>query len=539
MSTATVPRPMAARMVGGQVRYAVTDYWRARVVAALSFLFPLAWLLLIGSMAGNEVLDESTGLRVMQFATPGALVMGALYATVPTMAITVTDARETGVLKRLRGTPLPMTAYLIGRAAAAVIFALAAVLATLTLAVAAYDVQVPGRTAGAAVGTLALAVICFVALGLGISALCRTTTVANAVSVGGVVVLSFISGHFTVGGTLPEPVNRVADLFPVKPLTEALQTQFDPAVRGSGWDLEALAILLLWTVAGTALGVWGLRRREVTGGATRPQMTRPAMAPSVTPLHAEVPGRPATRQLVTAQTVVAVKAMWRDPAAVFFAVVLPVGLFALVAADNTAVSTADGVPLTVFLAAGMIAWGVAVTCLMNLPESVVQARDRGVLKRLRGTPLTPGLYVAGRLVAAIVLAIVIAALVLALGTLVYDVPVTGLGPAIGVLALGSLTMTACGMLLAAVVRNARSFGAVALIVLLPMSFVSDVFTVGGPRWMQTLGSILPLKHLQNALTDVMAGTAGAGTWGHLAVLAAWALVAGALALRFFHWHGKD
>lgn len=538
MTTATLRRPAAVPVVRDQVRYAVTDYWRARVVAVLSFLFPLAWLLLIGAMAGNEVLNEATGLRVMQFATPGALVMGALYATLPTMAITVTEARETGVLKRLRGTPLPTWAYLTGRAVAASVFALAAVLATLALAVAVYDVQVLGRTVPAAVGTLALAVVCFVALGLGVSALCRTTAVAQAVSIGGVVVLSFVSGHFTVGGTLPEAVTRVADVLPVRPLTEALQAQFNPSRTGSGWDLGALATLLLWAVAGAAVAVWGLRRQDVAGRRAASAPARAAASPSLQPLRAQA-GRPGTAELLAAQTVAAIKAMWRDPGAVFFAVVLPVGLFALVGATGAAATTADGVPLTVHLAAGMIAWGVAVTCLMNIPEAVVQARDRGALKRLRGTPLTPAHYVAGRVVAGLVLGVVIAALVLALGAVGYDMPVAGLLPALGVLTLGSVALTACGFLLAAAVRNARSFGAVALMVLLPMSFISDVFSVGGPEWMGTLGSVLPLKHLQNGLADALAGAATTGTWWHAAALVGWALVAGALALRFFRWQARD
>lgn len=82
----------------------------------------------------------------------------------------------------------------------------------------------------------------------------------------------------------------------------------------------------------------------------------------------------------------------------------------------------------------------------------------------------------------------------------------------------------------------KTYGEVAAVM---GAIVSDVFSVGGPEWMRTVGSVLPLKHLQNGLSDVLAGTAAAGTWGHVAVLTAWALVAGALALRLFRWQARE
>jgi len=72
-------------------------------------------------------------------------------------------------------------------------------------------------------------------------------------------------------------------------------------------------------------------------------------------------------------------------------------------------------------------------------ESVAVARDRGVLKRLRGTPLRPLPYLAGWLVAALWMVGLTAALILALGWTAFDAHVTGSGLAIavGVLLLGN------------------------------------------------------------------------------------------------------
>ncbi|MDN2756237.1 hypothetical protein PAI91_08600, partial [Campylobacter jejuni] len=88
--------------------------------------------------AGNDAVGED-GVRVMQFAAPTAIAMGTFFATMPPVAIAVAETRETGVLKRLRGTPLPASAYLFGQVGAAVVFALASLLVTLLLSVVLYE----------------------------------------------------------------------------------------------------------------------------------------------------------------------------------------------------------------------------------------------------------------------------------------------------------------------------------------------------------------------------------------------------------------
>lgn len=541
------PRVSALGVLADQVRYTVTGYWRSRTALLMSLLIPLVWLFMIGALAGNEVLDPTTGLRVMQFATPGALAMGTLFATLPSVAVTVTEARETGLLKRLRGTPLPAWAYLAGRGVGAAILGFVAVAVALVVAVVAYDVQVLGRTALASVATVVVAMTCFVTLGLAVSAVCRSSTTAQAVSVGGVVALSFASGLFTIGGTLPTAVTRVADLLPLAPFAEALQRQFDPFVGGAGWDLRALAVTGAWTVVGAVVASVGWRRREADVARAAAPGDAPTSARRVTPTAARpaplvaTAGRGGVPTQVAAQLGAALRSLVRDPGTLFFAVLMPVGLYALVATVTDPDLLVRDLPYRVHLAAGMIAWGLAVTAFMNIPEAVVRARDRGVLKRLRGTPLPPSHYVVGRLLAAVLVSLVVAVLVLVVGVLGFGMPLRAgaLLPAAALVALGALVMSACGFLLAALVRNGRTFAAVSLTVLLPVAFLSDIFTVGGPAWMGAVGSLLPLKHLQNGLGDVLAGSAGADLWWHVLVLAAWGLAAGALAVRRFRWHPPE
>lgn len=340
--TGTQLSPGPAWLAADQTRYAVTELWRSRVVVVMSLLIPLIWLLMIGAVAGNEVLDPATGLRVMQYAAPTALTMGALYGSMPAVAITVVEARETGLLKRLRGTPLPGWAYLAGRAGAAAAFALLAVGVSLAVAVLLYDVQILWRTVVASLVTLVLATVCFIVLGLAVSSLAPSATAAQALAIGGAVALSFVSELFTVGVVFPRAVSRVADVLPVKPVARALQDQFDPALTGAGWDWGAIGVLVAWTAGAAAVALAGWRRPEGTvlpswrrrrpaAAPAPPRALRTSSGPAAAPLVPLEHGRPSAAALVVAQAGAVLRSTWRDPGSLVFSLGLPLGLYALVA----------------------------------------------------------------------------------------------------------------------------------------------------------------------------------------------------------------
>ncbi|HEY3438538.1 MAG TPA: ABC transporter permease, partial [Actinotalea sp.] len=228
--------------------------------------------------------------------------------------------------------------------------------------------------------------------------------------------------------------------------------------------------------------------------------------------------------------------VWRDPGTLFFSLVMPVGLYAFMLTTQGQFEI-HGMPFAVFFAASMAVWGAGVTAFMNLPEGVAQARDHGVLKRLRGTPVRPWHYLLSRVTVAVWFALVITAAVLALAVLAYDVHLAAgsLLKALVVVVVGTVSMGACGFALAAFVPNARAVGAVGLVVLLPLAFFSELFVGDAPDWMDRVGNLFPLKHFQNALAAVLAD-AGAPVGGtHLLVLLAWGVAATVVALRFFRW----
>jgi ABC-type multidrug transport system permease subunit len=572
------------RLLLDHLGHAVVDLWRQKVVTLFTVVVPLVWLVVVGFIAGNEVIDAESGVRVMQFMTPTAAAMGVLYASFPTVAISLAEARHNGVLRRLRATPLPLGTYLAARIGAAVVFAIGSVAVMLTVGVLAYGVQLVGSTALATAVTVLAGLVCFAAVGTAVAAWARTLALAQAASIGSAVALTFVSGMFTFGGTMPVWLDRLGDLMPLKPFAAALQDQMNPYHPEVGWDVEGVTVLVVWTCAAALLAVRGLAREPVgrTGGPPRRGAVPDAgdqhggrRARTVHPGHdghaarvtvgaagaagaAGAPGAPGAQgvalapvlptpvadppsagRLLRDQVQAGATATWRDPGSLFFAVVLPVGLYAFMLTLQGRGAMPDGTPVASFFAASMVTWGTAVAAFMNLPEAVATARDAGVLQRLRTTPLRRWQVLVGRGATAVGIGLLVAVGVLGLGTAAYDVTLTLAGVVLGaaVVVLGAVVLGACGFALAAAVPNAKAVGAVGLVVLLPLAFFSQVFVLGGPEWMGRVGDVFPLKHLQNALALAWAPEPSVG-WVHVAVLAGWGVVAGLAALRWFRWDAR-
>jgi ABC-type multidrug transport system ATPase subunit/ABC-type multidrug transport system permease subunit len=535
-SGAGIRRPSAVLLLGDQLRHDLRDLWRSRIAFIFTVLFPLTWLVIIGFIAGNAAVDPASGVRVMQFVTPTAAAMGLLYGAFPTVATSFGLARESGVLKRVRGTPQPPWIYLVGRIAAAAVLALGSLLLMIAVGVIAYDVQVVWRTALATVVTVIVAIACFAALGLAAAAIASSTAVAQSGSIAIAVVLGFISELFFVGQAQPAWLTRVAAVFPLQPFVRALKDQFNPLGTGSGWDGRALLLMGAWGIAGAVVALrafgWEPRTRRI-----RPARPRPSPATGrVGGLSSVAPGRPSIAGLLWDQVRWSSQSARRDLSSVFFATAMPILVYVLSVVFYGADLPYFGKPFGLVVAAGMMTWGGAVLAMINLPQAVLGARERGELKRLRGTPLPPVLYLAGRTVTVGWLALLTAALLIGIGVAFLDLDPSwsGLLPAAGILMLGVFTMAACGLALGSYLPDSRSTAAVGLGILLPLAFFSGVFPIGGaPAWMGTVGSFLPLKGITDGISSVLAGESV--PWGGVAVTGGWLVLATLLAVRRFRW----
>ncbi len=160
----------------------------------------------------------------------------------------------------------------------------------------------------------------------------------------------------------------------------------------------------------------------------------------------------------------------------------------------------------------------------NLAMSVTMARDEGILKRMRGTPLPAWAYLAGRIGHAIAIGVLLVIIVAAFGAIFYgvEVPWRQLPELMLTLVLGAATFCVLGLALTAFVPNADAAPAVVNATILPLLFISNVFIRldGAPAWIEALSSFFPVRHFADAMLDVYAGNGLA--WSDLGVMAAWA-----------------
>ena len=141
-------RASSLSLVWGQIRYQNKIFWRTPISAFFTLVFPLMFLIVFGLIFGSEDI-EGTGLTVAQFYAPALAVFGAVSATYTNLAISTAIARDEGILKRVRGTPLPPWGYIAGRVGSAVYMAAISVLIMLAAGVVFYGLQIYGaRGAG-------------------------------------------------------------------------------------------------------------------------------------------------------------------------------------------------------------------------------------------------------------------------------------------------------------------------------------------------------------------------------------------------------
>jgi ABC-2 type transport system permease protein len=234
----------------------------------------------------------------------------------------------------------------------------------------------------------------------------------------------------------------------------------------------------------------------------------------------------------------------RTPIAVFFTLALPLMMLVLFNAlfgDQVVGSGSTAWPLSQFYTASLAVFTAVSATFTNLANVIPIRREEGVLKRWRGTPLRPWLFIAGAIGSSVVLAAAGVVIMLSLGVLAYDLHVDAAKvPAMIVTFLvGVGTFAALGMAVAALVPNPEAAPAVANGIILPLAFVSDVFIQldDPPRWLDFVGDLFPLKPFVHAFQATLnPGTdPPAFEWGKLAFIAAWGVVGMVVALRWFKW----
>jgi ABC-2 type transport system permease protein len=242
------PPAMALR----QVRYEHRSFWRNRSRAFFSFVLPLMLLVIFGAVSNGQHIAERGNETFTTFFVPGILAYGIITATFSNLAASLALLRDQGVLKRMRGTPLPAWAYLAGRVGSSTLAMFELVATTLALGWVAFGTSVRASTLPGLVIALLAGMVCFTALGIAVTDIIPNADAAQPITAALVLPLTFISGIFFVSEREPRWLSHLAAVFPVKALADALQFAFDPRTSGAGVAGHDLIVLALWAAGGVA-----------------------------------------------------------------------------------------------------------------------------------------------------------------------------------------------------------------------------------------------------------------------------------------------
>ncbi|TYB60297.1 ABC transporter permease [Nonomuraea sp. PA05] len=236
-----------------------------------------------------------------------------------------------------------------------------------------------------------------------------------------------------------------------------------------------------------------------------------------------------------------VKLLLRDPAAVIFPLLLPVALLLILGLGIPGLR--QPMPelggqrwLDTQLPATMTLLSAALIALTILPVVLATYRESGVLRRMSATPAPPARLLAVQLVNYLVMVIVATAVMIVLGRMVVGIAVPrSFAWFVLVLLLGTAALLALGLLLAVLVPSAKAAPGIGTLVMFPLLFFGGMWIPYEtmPAGLQRISDFTVTGAFSQTLRATWYGTAPQPL--HLAVLAGWLLLAGALAVRLFRW----
>jgi ABC-2 type transport system permease protein len=255
---------LARRWVAARIRLTL----RTPRATFFTFVFPLMFLVIFNALNGNARVDAMGAAGKVQFAqfyTPSIGIFGLTLACYSSVIFGLAEARDSGLLKRVRGTPLPMSVYLGSWLTGAVLTGIASVLLMFVVAVPVFGVNIYLRTIPAAVFTLVLGAATLAALGIAVASLVRKADQAMPVAQLTFLPISFISGIWYPIDDSAGWIATVAHIFPLYHLVNAFDGCFAPLATNGGWSWSDLGVIALWGVGGAIVAIRRFRAEPEAG----------------------------------------------------------------------------------------------------------------------------------------------------------------------------------------------------------------------------------------------------------------------------------
>lgn len=234
----------------------IRQFMRQRESVVFTLLFPLILLAIFGSVFSGTTI--APGVTYSQYFVAGMIASGLVNTGFQQLAITIPMERDFGSLKRLRGTPMPVASYFVGKSILVFVSMILQVFLLLAGGVMFYGIHLPSAPGKWITLTwlIILGTAGSTALGVAFSVIPKSGRSASAVVSPIVIVLQFFSGVFFVFSQLPKGMQLVASVFPLKWLTQGMRSVFLPDSFATHeiahtWETgRTFIFLLVWLAVG-------------------------------------------------------------------------------------------------------------------------------------------------------------------------------------------------------------------------------------------------------------------------------------------------
>jgi ABC-2 type transport system permease protein len=243
------------RLLAHEIRTQQLLFWRNRESAIFTFLLPIVFFLMFGAIYGTSVVDHH--YKGAAFLEAGMIGYGVATVAFAGLAISMVIRRESGVLKRVRATPLPPATYLVAVLVSTLLVFLIEAAIIVLLGRVLFGVHFPHQGLSLALA-LVLGAATFAALGLGITALVKSAEGSSAVINMVYLPMAIVSGTFFSTRAYPGFLKALAEVLPLTHFTK-LTRQIMLDGRPIWQQPGTVAAVAAWGAIGLAAAIKGFR----------------------------------------------------------------------------------------------------------------------------------------------------------------------------------------------------------------------------------------------------------------------------------------
>jgi ABC-2 type transport system permease protein len=224
-------------------------FWRNPSAAFFNFLLPLLFLAFFGAILHGNQHD-------LNIIVPGIAGMAVMSTTFTALAFNMVFLREQGVLKRIHGTPIPSSSYLLGIAGNAVTNTAVQIILITVAGRVFFGTGWP-RDWVELVVFVAAGVVCFASLGVAFSHVIPNFDSAPAYVNAVFLPVIFVSGVFYDASKAPAFIKGIAEALPLIHLINGLSAAMVKSNSGLSDNLDSLGVIAAWAALGIFFAIRG------------------------------------------------------------------------------------------------------------------------------------------------------------------------------------------------------------------------------------------------------------------------------------------